>query len=397
MLEYLFCALRNLGRKRFRSTLTVCGIMIGVASVIVIGAIGNGAKIAVDDQLDSLGVNGVNISQERNNIYDMNATMSDDDLKTCLAVPGVKLAMPLIMQTGDAVLRGYQKDAILWGVDSNARTMISLKVDYGRMFSKSQITSHAKVCLVDDEFAKAVYKRENVTGKTVSLFMGDSYETFKICGVVESGTSLLYNFVGDYMPTFVYLPYTTAEDLRANNGYDEIMIKGDANSDPDKIGQEITTLLAQKHMGNTYSASNMTKQKDRLSGLLGIVTLVITAVGAISLIVAGLGIMTVMLVSVNERTKEIGVKKAIGAKRGLIMLEFLFEALCISIIGGALGVGAGVGISYIASRLMNFAFEIKLSSIAMSTGFALITGVLFGVYPAFKAANLNPVDALRQE
>ena len=397
MFEYLICALRNLGRKRFRSILTVCGIMIGVASVIIIGAIGNGAKLAVNKQLDSLGINGVNISQIKNNIYDLAATMSDADLKTCLNVNGVKSAMPLIMQTGDAVLRENQKDAVIWGVDSNARSMISLKVSSGRMFSKSQVSSRAKVCLIDDTFAQAVYKRTNVTGKMISLYMGKEYETFKICGVVESGSSLLYNFVGTYMPTFVYIPYTTAEDLRVRNGYDEIMVKGDANNDLDRIGGLITTALSKKHVGTSYSASNMLKQKEKFSGFLGIITLVISAVGAISLVVAGLGIMTVMLVSVNERTKEIGIKKAIGAKKGLIMLEFLFEALSISIIGGVLGIASGTGLAYIISKILNYSFRIDLSSVLMSSGFALFTGVIFGVYPAYKAANLKPVDALRQE
>lgn len=397
MIEYLICALRNIGRKRLRSLITICSIMIGVASVIVIGAIGNGAKIAVNNQLDSLGINGVNISQLKDNIYDLTATMSDDDLKTCLSVSGVNAAMPLIMQTGDAVLRGNQKDAILWGVDSNARSMISIKVSDGRMFSKSQVYSHAKVCLIDNTFAKAVYKRSNVTGKEISLYMGNDYETFKICGVVEANSSLLYNSVGDYIPTFVYLPYTTAEDLRDRNGFDEIMVKGDTNKDLDKVGTLITSILSKKHSGNSYTSSNMLKQKQRLSGLLGIVTLVISAVGAISLVVAGLGIMTVMLVSVNERTKEIGIKKAIGAKKRLIMLEFLFEALAISVIGGAFGIGFGTGLACVASHIMNFSFNIDSSSVIISSGFAVVTGILFGVYPAYKAANLKPVDALRQE
>lgn len=397
MFEYLLCALRNLGRKRLRSILTIFGIMIGVASVIVIGVIGNGATVAVDAQLDSLGINGVNISKERNNIYDLTKTISDDDFQTCLNIEGVSSAMPLIMQTGNAVLKGYQKDAILWGVDTNAKNMISLKLIHGHMFSKSQVSSHAKVCLIDDTFAKSIYKRSNVTGKKITLYMGKDYETFKICGVVESGTNLLYNFVGDYMPTFVYLPYTTAQDLRCRSGFDEIMVKGNENIDLDKLGTTIKNVLSQKHNGEAYCASNMLKQKEHFSNLLGIVTLVISAVGAISLVVAGIGIMTVMLVSVNERTKEIGIKKAIGAKKSLIMLEFLFEALAISVIGGVLGIGAGIGLSYITANIMNFIFKISASSVIMATSFALITGIVFGVYPAYKAANLKPVDALRLE
>jgi putative ABC transport system permease protein len=371
--------------------------MIGVSSVIVISSIGSGAKIAVNNQLDSLGVNGLYISQNKANIYDDKATMKDNDIKTCLGVNGVKSAMPLIMQTGNAVLHGYQKDAIIWGIGSNARGMISLKVSHGRMFSKSQVSSHANVCLVDDTLAKAIYKRTNITGKSISLYMGKDYVTFKISGVVESSSSLLYNLVGNYIPTFVYIPYTTAEDLREQNGFDEILIKGDTSKNQDVIGSSIASILSKKHSGSSYTASNMLKQKQRLSNLLNIITLVISAVGAISLIVAGLGIMTIMLVSVNERTKEIGIKKAIGAKNGIIMMEFLFEALSISLIGGALGIGFGTLLSYICSTAINFTFSVSPQYIMIATGFAVATGTLFGVYPAYKAAHLKPVDALRQE
>lgn len=397
MIDFLISALRNIGRKKLRSILTFCGIAIGVASVIIIGAIGNGATIAVNGQLDSLGINGINISQKRENVNDTNAVMTQNDLKYCLGVKGVDSAMPLIMQEGNATLKGEQKSAMIWGVGSNARSIISLNLKYGKMLTQSQVSSHAKVCLIDDAFAKSIYKRTNITGKTISIYMGDSYETLKICGIVESSSSLLYNLVGDYVPTFVYLPYTTAADLRNSDGFDQIVIKEKANYDSDKTGSQIVKLLGQKHIGSSYQVSNMLKQKQKLSNILGIITLVISLVGAISLFVAGIGIMTVMLVSVNERMREIGIKKAIGAKKTTIMFEFLLEALIISLIGGIIGVALGVGISFIMSKASSFNFDINMNYVLISSGFAAATGIIFGVYPAYKAANLNPVDALRQE
>lgn len=397
MLKYLFCALRNLSRKKFRSAITIGGIVIGVASVIVIGTIGSGATLAVNNELDCFGINGINISQLRANVFDKTALMTNDDLKLCMNVKGVEDTMPLVMQTGNIVLRNVQKDALIWGVDNNAKNMVSFKVLHGKMFTKSQINSHDKVCLIDDTIAKNIYKRSNVTGKTISLFMGKSYEDFKIIGVVESGSSLLYNLVGEYMPSFIYLPYTTAQDLRGTDGFDQIMVRGKENVNLDTLGNNICHLLSNSNPDQKYCASNMLNQKERFSGLLGIVTLAISAVGAISLVVAGLGIMTVMLVSVNERTKEIGIKKAIGAKKSIIMLEFLFEALSISIIGGALGVGIGFAVAFIVSNVLKMAFIINSASVMLATAFALGTGILFGVYPAYKAANLRPVEALRQE
>lgn len=397
MLELVLSALRNLSRKGFRSAITICGIMIGVASVIVIGSIGYGATLTIDRQLNSLGINGLDITKQRNNIFDYNATMGESELKACLSVNGVKSAMPLVMQAGDAVLRGYQKDMIFWGVDSNARSIISLNIRHGRMFSKSQVAQHARVCLVDDHFANEVYKRTNITGKKLSVFMGGDYVEFTICGVVESSESLLYNLVGDYIPSFIYLPYTTAEDLRNRSGFDDVMVQSKDGSNQDQISRKILAALKHQNGGNTYTASNMIKQRQSISDILGIITLVISAVGAISLIVAGLGTMTIMLVSVHERTREIGIKKAIGAKKGTILFEFLIEALLISMLGGIFGIALGLILSYLCLTIMHITFCVSAQAIVLSSGFALLTGTLFGVYPAHKAANLKPVDALREE
>lgn len=396
MIDLLYCALRNLGRKRFRSILTVIGISVGVASVIVISTLGDGGKAAMSGELDSLGINGLNISQKKDSVNDT-ALMTVADVKTCKNVYGVKEAMPLIMQMGDAVLRNIRKDTLFWGVGDNAEDLLSLKIVYGRMFSHSDLTSRARVCLVDDTFAKTAYKRTNVIGKTISLSIGGAYEDFKICGIIESGSSLLYNLVGGYMPTFVYLPYSTAENLRNEDGYDQVVIKTGSGVNLDKTGNRITSILDSQHNSGNYVASNMLKQKQKMFYLLDIATLLITAVGAISLIVAGLGIMTVMLVSVNERTREIGIKKAIGARKSVIMFEFMLESMTISVAGGIAGVSAGCGISYLVSKIMKFSYSFNLFAVLEASLFAITIGILFGMYPAYKAASLQPAVALRSE
>jgi putative ABC transport system permease protein len=302
------------------------------------------------------------------------------------------------MQTGSAFLHGSETSALFLGVGNDAKDIISIKVIHGGMFTKSDINKHAKVCLVDEAFAKSYFKRSNVTGENVKVYLGNNYEELNIKGVVATGSSIVYNLIGSYIPSFIYLPYTTADDLRGDTGYDEIAIKTSSNENIDAVGEHIVNLLTSDSKGQTeFIASNMFREKQKLSDLLNIVTLIISAVGAISLIVAGLGIMTVMTVSVSERTREIGIKKAIGAKKKLIMLEFLFEALAISILGGIIGITLGTGISFLASIILHFGFSVRLSSVLLSTGFAVIIGVLFGVYPAVKAACLKPVDALRHE
>lgn len=397
MIEYIFCAFRNVGRKKLRTILTVMGITIGVASVIIIGAIGDSGKIAVTSQLDSLGVNGLDIRTQSNNMG-FQAPMMLDDLKACASVKGVQAVMPVIMNLGTSISRNITKDILVWGIGSNASSIISIKMLHGKMFTSTQVKSHSKICLVDENFAKSLYKRSNITGKTITVYVGNGYQDLTVVGVVEQGSSVLYNLVGDYMPSFIYVPFTTVEDLKGKPGYDQIAIKTNSNENLDAQGVKIVETLSRIHGGNTaFVADNMLKQKEKMSDLLGIVTLIVSAIGAISLIVAGLSIMTVMSVSVSERTREIGIKKAIGAKKNVILFEFLLEALIISMLGGLAGIIAGCGISIIASFVLNISMTLNIQSIITCTCFAAGIGILFGVYPAIKAAGMKPVDALRHD
>lgn len=397
MLHYLQNALRNIGRKRLRSVLTVLGIAIGVASVIIIGAIGQGGKQAVAAQLDNLGLNGLNIRPKTDSSIYNNSSMKDEDVRVCSSAAGVEEAMPLIMQMGISYMRGQSRDILVWGIGSNAGNIISLKLLHGRMFTEAQLKARDKVCLVDEDYAKAVYKRANITGKTITVFVGNGYQQLTVCGVVEQGSSLLTNLAGNYIPSFVYVPYTTAENLKGKSGYDQVAIKMSPYYNVDATGQRIVAQLSKLHGGRTFLADNMLKQKQRMNSLLDIVTLIITAVGAISLIVAGLSIMTVMTVSVNERTKEIGIKKAIGAKRITILTEFLFEALFISLFGAVFGIAAGAVCTTTASLALHFPLQLSAGTVLLAAGFASLIGIVFGVYPAVQAARLKPVDALRRE
>jgi putative ABC transport system permease protein len=397
MIEYLFCAFRNVGRKKLRTILTVMGIAIGVASVIIIGAIGEGGKSAVTAQLDSLGVNGLDIRTQSDSTG-AQAPLLLNDVKACASVKGVAAVMPVIMNFGTSISRNITKDILAWGVGSNAESIISLKILHGKMFTSDEVKSHAKICLVDENFAKALYKRSNITGKTLTVYLGNGYQILTVAGVVEQGSSVLYNLVGNYMPSFIYVPFTTAEDLKGKIGYDQIAIKTKSDQNLDAQGQKIVDTLVRNHNGETsFVADNMLKQKQKMSDLLSIVTLIVSAIGAISLIVAGLSIMTVMSVSVSERTREIGIKKAIGAKNIIILVEFLLEALIISIVGGLVGIICGSGIAIIASIILKISLTLNIHSIIACTCFVAAIGILFGVYPALKAAGMRPVDALRHD
>lgn len=394
MRELFSSAMQNLLRKRGRSSLTMLGVAIGVASVLVIGSISQCGADALTREMDSLGLNGIAISAAQ----ESGAALSQEDLNVIRQNRNVQQAMPILMQNASAVAREYETPAMVWGIDANANRMISLSVQHGRAIHSGDIRSSAQVCLVDEKFSQASYSRENIVGKRVSILCGGQAEEFLVVGVVKTGSGLLQNMIGDYIPTFLYIPYTTMQSMLGKSSFDQIAVKLNPKASLDAVGQELAARLDAYH-GQTgaYTSSNLTKQRESLTNILEIVTLALSAVGAISLLVASLSIMTVMLVSVKERTREIGIKKAIGAQRSVILLEFLLEALLLTVFGCMFGSVLGYGISFGGAALLGLPLPFRADLFLAAIGFSLLSGLLFGVYPAMKASALKPVDALRTE
>ena len=223
-------------------------------------------------------------------------------------------------------------------------------------------------------------------------------DRFEAVGVIKTGSGLLQNLIGDYIPNFLYVPYTTLQSVTGKNSFDQIAVRVEDNYDVDEAGQSIVSTLSNTTgISDGFLANNLVKQKDGLKSILNTVTVVLSAVGAISLLVASLSIMTVMMVSVNERTREIGIKKSIGARRSTILCEFLLEAIFISLIGCLIGVVVGIGISFFGASYVNISLQLRKDIILLAVGFSLLSGIIFGVYPAAKASRLKPVDALRIE
>ena len=394
MRELFSSALQNLLRKRGRSFLTMLGVAIGVASVLVIGSISQCGADALTREMDSLGLNGIAFFA----VQESGAAFSQEVLNVIRQNRTVQQAMPILMQNASAVAREYETPAMVWGIDANANRMISLSVQHGRAIHSGDIRSSAQVCLVDEKFSQASYSRENIVGKRVSILCGGQAEEFLVVGVVKTGSGLLQNMIGDYIPTFLYIPYTTMQSMLGKSSFDQIAVKLNPKASLDAVGQELAARLDAYH-GQTgaYTSSNLTKQRESLTNILEIVTLALSAVGAISLLVASLSIMTVMLVSVKERTREIGIKKAIGAQRSVILLEFLLEALLLTVFGCMFGSVLGYGISFGGAALLGLPLPFRADLFLAAIGFSLLSGLLFGVYPAMKASALKPVDALRTE
>lgn len=395
MFDLFKSAFHNLGRKRFRTLLTVLGVSIGVSSVVIIGNISEFGTQAVSAELDSLGLNGLSISvlPEATKIQ-----LDTDDLSEVRSLSNIEEATPIIVQSTEVSAAHTSTQALVWGIEPSAREIVSLQVLYGRMVNQQDIRSCSNVCLVDESFAQKAYGRNNIIGKKIKISCNGTLEEFEVIGVIKTGSGLLQNFMGNYIPTFIYVPCTTFQQALGRQSFDQIIVKVKEDSVLEETGNQIVAALERfNHVKDAFASSNLAKQRDDLTKMLEIITMVLTAVGGISLLVASLSIMTVMLVSVSERTREIGIKKAIGANRLSIMIEFLFEAVLISLIGCLAGFILGYGISAVGAALLGITFPLNMKTILPAATFSFITGIIFGVYPAYKASKLAPVAALRME
>lgn len=393
MLDCIKNALRNIFRKKLRSILTIAGIAIGVFSVVIISIIGEVGKGVINGELNSIGIDGIAISANTSRV-----DMYTAELEKIKEYDGVLSAMPLMAEYITATIHETDTSCLIWGVDTSAEEVVSMDVKYGRTIQKSDLNAKTNVCVVDESFALSTYKRTNIVGKTITASIDGIVEEFEIIGVVASGGNILQGIMGDYIPTFIYTPYTTIEELTSKDNFDQIIVKLDDNVDTDDFTASITANLEESNgVKGSVTIQNILQYKDDLNNILNVITGILSIIAAIALIVAGLSIMTMMLVSVNERTREIGIKKSIGAKRSVILFEFLTESLLVSVLGSIIGTTVGICIGYLGCLLFSISFYMNLAMLQFCFLFTIFVGVTFGIYPAIKASKLKPVDALRFE
>lgn len=381
----------GLMRNRARTFLTAGGIAIGVASVITVSSVGNIGKEAINRQMSDMGMDSVVVTSSDYDLW-------EDELEAVRSIPCVENAMPMMNCYTKTTIHETTAPTMVWGVNEDAGEIIRLDVLHGRMFNRGDVIGGERVCIVDEQLALNGYKRENIVGKTANITINGSEEEFLIIGVVSNGVNILQNMFGDLVPAFVYVPYTSLNNEISAYSFDEITVKLTDEKYADTAERKISRVvscLADETV--EVDAENLFRQKSHLTGIADTVSVGLTAIGGISLAVSGLSVMTVMLTTVRERRREIGIKKSLGARNIDIMAEFLTESALISLIGSFFGTVAGLVLFYCTRLLtgVNAPFDVFIVIVAVL--FSLLSGVLFGVYPAFKASKMKPVDALREE
>ncbi len=394
MFDCIKNGMRAIFRNRLRSVLTISGIFIGVSSVVIISSIGQIGQSTIDDELVKMGMDSVVISGQKSNSHGL----SQNDIDSVKQISTVSNAMPLMHKMSCTEILQQKSECMLWGVNEDADNVIELHPIYGRLINRGDVASSSRVCLIDEEIARKRYKRSNIIGKTISVKVGNSFHDFEVVGIVQNGVNVLQNMLGEIIPEFVYIPHTTMSELSNQAFFDQIAVKVNSVQNSEGISDDLTRAInAQRLSEVELRVENLLKQKNQLNQIVDIITIVLSVIAGISLIVSGLSIMTVMLVSVNERTREIGIKKSIGARNMDIMKEFIIESILITLFGGVLGTVAGISIAAAGCIIFSFNFTINLAFVLQILLISMGIGLIFGVYPAYRASKLKPVDALRYE
>lgn len=407
MMEYVKMALKNITANKGRSFLTMLGIIIGIASVIMVMSVGDGTANAMNSEVADLGTGQINVycSDDAINAEEW---ITPEDLQAIRErIEGVDGATPNDGSSGGTVTGKGEFAVQLSGGTEDMQKSMNYNMKRGSYFTAVDVEEGNRVCVITDNDAKRLFGSDDVVGMDIEVTIYNITGSYRIVGVMqqkENGGFVSYTYEG--MPVTLEVPYTSFESFgwESDSFYSATVFANDKASG-EEVAKDIIHLLETRHQcagEEYYQIQSFQDMVSELNDMLAIVTTFISCVAAISLIVGGIGVMNIMLVSVTERTREIGIRKSLGAKTSSILMQFLAEAAILTIVGGIIGILLGllgaVGACSLMSASMGSTIHpgIKASTILGATLFSCGIGVFFGIYPARKAAKLSPIEALRR-
>ena len=408
LLALLRVALRALAVNKLRSLLTMLGIIIGVGAVIVMIAVGSGAQARVEEQIRSLGSNlllilsGATTSGGVRMGFGSNLTLTEDDAAAIpREIPEV-MAAPALRGSAQIVWGNQNWSTIIFGVTPEYLEVRQWEIAAGRSFDATDMAGAAKVCLIGQTVARQLFGGVDPVGQSIRV----RRVPFTVIGVlVGKGQSMM----GSDQDDLVIMPISTARkrvlgaaNLAKQRSVGTIWVKVPEGNDMKAAEEQVRGLLRQRHrlqpgQDDDFSLRNLEEVAAAQEASSRVLALLLAAVASVSLVVGGIGIMNIMLVSVTERTREIGLRRAVGARTRDILGQFLVEAVTLSLIGGLAGILLGVGAAYAIAQFAGWRIVLSPDAVILAVAFAFAIGVFFGFYPARKAAYLNPVEALRFE
>ncbi len=377
-----------LGNKA-RSALTMLGIIIGVASVILLTGIGNGATKMISDSISSMGTKLITV-----NLTKMSGTRTvdmDDITEYISGKPELYSGIsPYITSNAQVKVGTENYRASLEGTDPNYETIRNVSLASGRFINENDVEKRSKVVVVGMYVQTELFGGMSPIGEKIKI----NGENFTVIGVYETVGST----VSEYSDGNVTIPYTTAMRFIKNKNISTYYLEASTEDNVESAVDDIEIFLTRK-LGNDdgYNVSNIAEMLDTMNEMMGTMTAMLAGIAGISLVVGGIGVMNIMTVSVSERTREIGIRKAIGARTSDILMQFLIESVMLSALGGIIGIILGFAFKPAVEALLSMDYVIKGSMVLLSFGFSLFIGVFFGIAPARKAARLHPIEALRSE
>ena len=395
-------AVNALLAKRLRSLLTMLGIIIGVGAVIAMVSIGMGVRTSVADSFASLGSNMLIIMPGSTNHGGVRGaagsrkSLKYDDAKAIESkIKGIDYVSPTVSSSYQVVNGNLNWNTSVEGVTPELMQIRALKVENGSFISASDMNKRSRVAVIGPTVAANLFGAENPVGQNIRI----NNQPFKVIGITASkGQS-----IGQDQDDVIYIPLTTAQErMLAITHIHSVNIQVSSPEKMDQVQAEIENLLRQRHhiragMEDDFTVRNMTSLMESFTENTNMITLLLGSIASISLLVGGIGIMNIMMVSVTERTREIGIRKALGATSSNVLMQFMIESMVIGIVGGVIGIASGILLSKAIGAFGGLTTTVDILPVLVSFSFAVGIGLFFGIYPARKAAHLDPMDALRYE